>query len=190
MSNKRKLLDKSPEHLTFDDVLLVPAYSEVMPHMANTKTKITKNIELNIPLISSAMDTVTESKLAITMAQNGGIGCIHKNLTIKEQIDEVKKVKKHESAIVINPITTTPDKTIADIINIMSKEGISGIPVTENEKSNKLVGIITNRDVRFVADKKQLVKDIMTSKNLVTAKKNITKTEAKISYISIKLKEF
>ena len=179
MSNKRKLLDKSPEHLTFDDVLLVPAYSEVMPHMVNTKTKITKNIELNIPLISSAMDTVTESKLAIAMAQNGGIGCIHKNLTIKEQIDEVKKVKKHESAIVINPITTTPDKTIADIINIMSKEGISGIPVTENEKSNKLVGIITNRDVRFVTDKKQLVKDIMTSKNLVTSKKNISKTEAK-----------
>ena len=176
MSNKRKSLDKLSQHLTFDDVLLTPAYSEVMPHIANTKTKITKNIELNIPLISSAMDTVTESKLAIAMAQNGGIGCIHKNLTQKEQIDEVKKVKKHESGIVINPITITPDKTISEVIHIMAKEGISGIPVTENEDSNKLIGIITNRDVRFATDKKALVKNLMTSENLVTAKKNITKT--------------
>lgn len=179
MSNKRKILDKLPQHLTFDDVLLTPAYSEIMPHMANTKTKITKNIELNIPLISSAMDTVTESKLAIAMAQNGGIGCIHKNLTHKEQIDEVRKVKKSESSIVINPITITPDKTISDVIHIMSKKNISGIPVIESENNNKLVGIITNRDVRFATDKKDSVRNLMTNKNLVTAKKNITKTEAK-----------
>jgi IMP dehydrogenase len=179
MSNKRKILDKSFEHLTFDDVLLIPAYSEVMPYMANTKTKITKNIEINIPLISSAMDTVTESRLAIAMAQNGGIGCIHKNMTHKEQVDEVKKVKRHESAIVVNPFTTNPNKTIGDVINIMSKEGISGVPVVESDESNKLVGIITNRDVRFATDKKELVKNAMTSTNLITAKKNITKTEAK-----------
>lgn len=179
MSNKRKTLDKLSSNLTFDDVLLTPAYSEVMPHMANTKTKITKNIELNIPLISSAMDTVTDSRLAIAMAQNGGIGCIHKNLTHKEQVDEVKKVKKHESAIVTDPITTSPDKTISEVIQIMQREGISGVPVTENENSNKLIGIITNRDVRFATDKKELVKNLMTSENLVTSKKNITKTEAK-----------
>ncbi|MDB2550269.1 IMP dehydrogenase [Rickettsiales bacterium] len=179
MSNKRKLLDKSPEHLTFDDVLLVPSYSDFTPHLANTKTKVTKNIELSIPLISSAMDTVTESQLAIAMAQNGGIGCIHKNMTHKEQVEEVRAVKKHESAIVTNPFTITPNKTISDVINIMSKEGISGVPVTESETSKKLLGIITNRDVRFATDKKELVKNLMTSKNLVTSKKNITKSEAK-----------
>lgn len=179
MSNKRTTLDNSPQLLTFDDVLLVPAYSEIMPHAVNTKTKITQNIELNIPIISSAMDTVTEAELAIAMAQNGGIGCIHKNMTYKEQADEVRKVKKFESGIVINPITITPDKTLSDVIHIMNRENISGIPVTESEDSHKLVGIITNRDVRFATDKKELVKNIMTKENLVTAKKNITKTEAK-----------
>lgn len=180
MANKlKKQIDEAPYSLTFDDVLLKPAYSEILPLDADTTTKITKNIELNIPIISSAMDTVTESKLAIAIAQSGGMGCIHKNLTIKDQADEVRKVKKFESGIVINPLTITPDETLGDALQIMSKYGISGIPVVEKAGSKKLVGILTNRDVRFATDKKQPIYEIMTKDNLVTAKSNITKQEAK-----------
>jgi len=164
--------------LTFDDVLLKPAYSEVLPADADTKTKITKKISLNIPIISSAMDTVTESRLAIAMAQSGGLGCIHKNLSIKDQTDEVRRVKKFESGMVVNPVTIGPDETLADALNLMREFGISGIPVVK-DGSKKLLGILTNRDVRFAHDKKQLVKELMTKDNLVTAKLGVSKLDAK-----------
>ena len=172
-------INEASYYLTFDDVLLKPSYSEVLPSDTDLKTQITKNIELNIPVISSAMDTVTESKLAISMAQCGGMGCIHKNLSIKEQSDEVKKVKKFESGIVINPLTITPNQTLSDALAIMSKYGISGIPVVQSFTSNKLVGILTNRDVRFATNKKQPVYELMTKDNLVTSKNNINKQSAK-----------
>ncbi len=174
----KKIIEEAPNSLTFDDVLLQPAFSEILPADAQTKTKITKTIELNIPIISSAMDTVTESRLAIAMAQSGGMGCIHKNLSIKEQSDEVRKVKKFESGIVINPLTITPEQTLGDALFIMNQYGISGIPVVK-DGSKKLVGILTNRDVRFATDKKQLIKELMTKSGLVTAKANISKSEAK-----------
>ncbi|MFT6332876.1 MAG: IMP dehydrogenase [Lentimonas sp.] len=174
-----KQISESPYNLTFDDVLLKPAYSEVLPCDVDLRTQITKNIELNIPIISSAMDTVTESKLAIAMAQCGGMGCIHKNLNIKDQSDEVKKVKKFESGIVINPLTITPEQNLGDALNIMKTYGISGIPVVESEKSNKLVGILTNRDVRFATNHKQPVYELMTKDNLVLAKNGISRSEAK-----------
>ena len=166
-------------YLTFDDVVLKPAYSEVLPHDVDLKTKITKNIELNIPIISSAMDTVTESKLAIAMAQCGGMGCIHKNLSIKDQADEVRKVKKFESGIVINPLIITPNQTLNDALHIMQTYGISGIPVVESAISKKLVGILTNRDVRFATDRKQPIYELMTKDGLITAKNNISKHDAK-----------
>jgi IMP dehydrogenase len=174
-----KEIAQAAHYLTFDDVLLKPAYSEILPNDTNLKTRITKNIELDIPIISSAMDTVTESKMAIAMAQCGGMGCIHKNLSIKDQSDEVRKVKKFESGIVINPLTITPEQTLSDALIIMENYGISGIPVVESFSSKKLVGILTNRDVRFATDKKQLVYELMTKSNLITAKSNISKTEAK-----------
>lgn len=165
------------EYLTFDDVLLVPGYSEILPHQADVKTKITKNITLNIPLISAAMDTVTESEMAIAMAQNGGIGCIHKNLSINKQRDEVLKVKKFESGMIIDPITISPNATIKDALKLMDKYSISGIPVVED--NGVLQGIITNRDVRFIADKMMSVSGLMTKDNLITVKNNITDKEAK-----------
>ncbi len=165
------------EYLTFDDVLLVPDYSEILPYLVDVSSKITKNIKLNIPLISAGMDTVTESKMAIAMAQNGGIGCIHKNLSIKEQAKEVLKVKKFESGMVIDPITCLESDTLAIGIKIMKQYNISGIPVINKE--NKLTGILTNRDIRFSKDKNILVKDIMTKNNLVTVKKNISDKKAK-----------
>lgn len=178
VKNHNKTIEEIPYSLTFDDVLLKPAYSDVLPSDADVKTKITKNIELNIPIISAAMDTVTESRLAIAMAQNGGLGCIHKNLSIKDQADEVRKVKKFESGVVINPVTITPDETLDDALHLMKEYGISGIPVVK-EGSKKLVGVLTNRDVRFATDKKQPVKELMTKDNLVTAKLGVSKSEAK-----------
>jgi IMP dehydrogenase len=174
-----KEIAEAAYYLTFDDVLLKPAYSEILPNDTDLKTRITKNIELNIPIISSAMDTVTESKLAIAMAQCGGMGCIHKNLSIKDQVDEVRKVKKFESGIVINPLTITPEQTLGDALHIMESYGISGIPVVESLGSKKLVGILTNRDVRFATDKKQPVYELMTKDHLVTAQNNISKADAK-----------
>ena len=173
-----KIIENLSHSLTFDDVLLKPAYSDVLPSEVNTKTKISKNIAIEIPIISAAMDTVTESRLAIAMAQSGGIGCIHKNLSIKDQADEIRKVKKFESGIVINPVTINPEQTLADALNLMKNYGISGIPVVKKD-SKRLVGILTNRDVRFAIDKKQLVKDLMTKNNLVTAKVGVSKNEAK-----------
>ncbi len=179
MTKNRKNIEIIPPSLTFDDVLLKPAFSKVIPSEANTKTRITKNISLEIPIISAAMDTVTESRLAIAMAQAGGLGCIHKNFSIKDQSEEVKKVKKFESGMVVNPLTINPDATLGDALALMANHKISGIPVVKNS-SNKLVGIITNRDVRFATDKKQSIKELMTKDNLITAKQNITKNEARI----------
>lgn len=153
--------------LTYDDVLIVPNYSEVLPTEVDLKTRFSRNITMNIPIASSAMDTVTESRTAIVMAQEGGIGVIHKNLTPDEQAFEVEKVKKFESGMILDPFTVTPDQSISALFDLMKKFKISGFPVVDSEK--KLVGMITNRDLRFVSDVNKKVKDVMTSKNLVTA---------------------
>ena len=180
MTNKNSLsiLQEKDYYLTFDDVLLKPAYSDILPSDTDLTTKITKNIKLNVPIISAAMDTVTESRLSIAMAEAGGMGCIHKNFSIKEQADEVRKVKKFESGVVVDPVTINPDQTLAEALTLMKQYSISGIPVVKSN-SKKLVGILTNRDVRFAQDKKQLVKNLMTEKNLITAKSNIGKNDAR-----------
>ncbi len=165
-----------PLALTFDDVLLKPAASSLVPKDADTRTWLTKEIELGIPLMSAAMDTVTESALAIAMAQHGGIGTIHKNMELEAQANEVRRVKKFESGMVINPVTITQDKTLAQAHKLMAQHNISGIPVTE--KSGKLVGILTNRDVRFATDMKQPVAELMT-RQLVTTTEGISKDDAK-----------
>jgi IMP dehydrogenase len=165
------------EAITFDDVLLRPSYSEVLPKEADVKTKITKNIELNIPLISSAMDTVTEESMAIAMAQAGGIGCVHKNLSVKEQSLVVKKVKKFEAGIVADPVTINHDETLDKALALMKKNDISAMPVLADGR--KLVGVLTNRDVRFANNKKQLVSELMTKDNLITVQKNISSNEVK-----------
>jgi IMP dehydrogenase len=153
------------EALTFDDVLLVPAASEVLPSQVDTKTRLTKTVELGIPLISAAMDTVTEAGLAIAMAQAGGMGVIHKNLTNEEQAEQVRRVKRFESGMVVNPVTIAPDATLADALALMERYRISGIPVVEGANgkgAGKLVGILTNRDVRFASDMRQPVRELMT----------------------------
>ncbi|MBN08112.1 MAG: IMP dehydrogenase [Rhodospirillaceae bacterium] len=168
--------------LTFDDVLLEPAASNVLPSGTNTSTRLTKNIGLGIPLLSAAMDTVTESRLAISMAQAGGIGVIHKNLSPEEQADEVRKVKKFESGMVVNPVTIHPDMKLADVRTLMVSNGFSGFPVVENT-NNKLVGILTNRDVRFASNPGQPVRELMTANQgecrLVTVPENVDLDEAK-----------
>lgn len=166
-----------PEALTFDDILLRPARSEILPANAETATRITRSIPLGIPLISAAMDTVTEHRLAIVMAQHGGIGCIHKNMSIEAQVEEVRRVKKFESGMVVGPVTIRPDATLSDAYRLMDEHHISGIPVTE--QSGKLLGILTNRDVRFASDPTTLVKELMTDTNLVTVKEGISRDEAK-----------
>ncbi|WP_028749933.1 IMP dehydrogenase [Rhizobium mesoamericanum] len=163
--------------LTFDDVLLQPGHSEVLPGQTSVATRIATDFELNIPIISSAMDTVTESRLAIAMAQAGGLGVIHKNLTPAEQAEQVRQVKKFESGMVVNPVTIGPDATLADALGLMKTYSISGIPVVE--KSGRLVGILTNRDVRFASDPKQKIYELMTRENLVTVKENVNQQEAK-----------
>ena len=169
----RKIYDS----LTFDDVLLKPASTSILPKNVNTKTLLTKSISLEIPIISAAMDTVTESQMAIAMAQSGGIGSIHKNMKIEEQMDEVRKVKKFESGIVVNPVTISKDKKLKDALDLMLKNKISGIPVVE--KDNKLVGILTNRDVRFFSNSEIKVEDLMTKKNLQTVRENVDMEKAK-----------
>ncbi|NNU46516.1 IMP dehydrogenase [Rhizobium sp. WYCCWR 11279] len=163
--------------LTFDDVLLQPGHSEVMPGQTNISTRIARDFELNIPIISSAMDTVTESRLAIAMAQAGGLGVIHRNLTPIEQAEQVRQVKKFESGMVVNPVTIGPGATLADALGLMKSYSISGIPVVE--KSGRLVGILTNRDVRFASDQEQKIHELMTKDNLVTVKENVDQQEAK-----------
>lgn len=165
-----------PVALTFDDILLKPGYSQVLPKDATTKTQLTKNIQLNIPLLSAAMDTVTEANTAIAMAQNGGLGIIHKNLTIEEQATEVTKVKRSETGMVVDPICLGPDSTVEQALAVKARHNISGFPVTEN---GKLVGILTNRDLRFVTDKKIKVSEVMTKDRLITVSENFTIDEAK-----------
>jgi len=164
------------ESLTFDDVLLEPKFSSILPSLVNVNTEITTSIKLKIPLISSAMDTVSENKLAIAMAQSGGFACIHKNMSIQSQVSQIKAVKRFESGTVVDPITILPEATLDEAKNLMNKNKISGIIVVDKKK--KVVGIITNRDVRFVTDKKIKVRDLMTKK-LVTAKIGIPLNEAK-----------
>ena len=169
---------KVREAITFDDVLLEPSESAVLPSETILKTKITKNIDLNVPLASAAMDTVTESSMAIAMAQAGGIGVIHRNLDIEQQIKEVNKVKKYESGMVVNPLTISPDSTLEDALALMKENNISGVPVTDT-KTNKLEGILTNRDVRFASNKNQKVSELMTKNGLITVKDNVSENEAK-----------
>ena len=149
------------EGLTYDDVLLVPAYSEVLPREVNIQTKFTRNITINSPIISAAMDTVTESEMAIAMAREGGIGILHKNMSIEKQSAEVKKVKRSESGMIIDPITLTKDKNVAHAKSLMSKYKIGGIPVIND--AEELIGIITNRDLRFENENQRLVSEVMTS---------------------------
>ncbi|MDP2789256.1 MAG: IMP dehydrogenase [bacterium] len=167
-----KILDRG---LTFDDILLVPGYSEVVPKDVVTKTRLTKNISLHIPLMSAAMDTVTEEKMAIAMAQNGGIGIIHKNLSIEEQASQVSRVKRYESGRIKDPITLSDSATVGDALNIKRKYNIGGLPVVDHV--GKLVGIVTNRDLRFEKNESTLIKEIMTIK-LVTGGENTTLAEA------------
>ncbi len=164
------------EGLTYDDVLLVPAYSEVLPREVTLKSKFSRNIELQMPVVSAAMDTVTESALAIAIAQQGGIGVIHKNMTIERQAQEVRKVKRSESGMIQDPITLPVDATVKDALQIMAENKIGGIPVVADDKT--LVGIITNRDLRFEKAPDRPVAEVMTSENLVTAKKAVDLTEA------------
>ena len=166
------------EALTFDDVLLEPGESAVLPTQVDTRSRLTRTIELGVPLLSSAMDTVTESRLAIVMAQAGGIGVIHRNLDIQGQADEVRKVKKFESGMVINPVTIHPDQTLADALDLMARHSISGIPVVERE-TRKLVGVLTNRDVRFAEHTDEPVSELMTRENLVTVREGVDPDEAK-----------
>ena len=176
--DRRDAASRIQEALAFDDVLVVPAYSEVLPNATDTRTRFTRSISLNIPLISSAMDTVTESAMAIAMAQQGGIGVIHKNLDIAEQAAHVRRVKKFESGMVVNPLTIRPDQTLADARALMTAHKISGIPVVEGE-TGRLVGILTNRDVRFATDPAVRVYELMTRENLVTVSGEVAHEEAK-----------
>ncbi|NLP34561.1 MAG: IMP dehydrogenase [Clostridiales bacterium] len=165
------------EGITFDDVLLVPAYSEVLPYQVDLSTQLTKKIRLNIPLMSAGMDTVTEHRMAIAMARQGGIGVIHKNMSIEQQAEEVDKVKRSESGVITDPFYLSPEHTLQDASDLMAKYRISGVPITVNGK--KLVGIITNRDLKFETDFTKKVKESMTSEGLITAKEGITLEEAK-----------
>jgi len=164
------------EGITFDDVLLVPSYSEVTPNQIDLSTNLTKKVRLNIPMMSAGMDTVTEHRMAIAMARQGGIGIIHKNMSIEEQAEEVDKVKRSENGVITDPFFLSPNNTLEDANDLMSKFRISGVPITEGRK---LVGIITNRDLKFEEDFSKKIKESMTSKNLITAKEGITLEEAK-----------
>lgn len=166
------------EALTFDDVLLAPAESAVLPSQTDTTTQLTKNISLGIPLLSSAMDTVTEASLAIAMAQSGGLGVIHKNMEIEPQAEEVRRVKRFEAGMVVNPITITPERPLADALAIMDSNNISGIPVV-SKRNSKLVGILTNRDVRFATEPSQQIRELMTSRGLITVQEGVNQEEAK-----------
>jgi IMP dehydrogenase len=166
------------EGLTFDDVLLEPGPSDVMPTQVDTRTKFTRDLTLNIPLVSSAMDTVTEARLAVAMAQAGGLGIVHRNLTVDEQADEIRAVKRFESGMVINPITIHPDTNLNEIRDIIARRHISGFPVVERE-TNKLVGILTNRDIRFEGDGAKTAADVMTRDNLITVTDGVDQNKAR-----------
>jgi len=163
--------------LTFDDVLLVPDYSEVIPGEVDTKAKLTNNITLNIPIVSAAMDTVSESKMAIALAQLGGIAIIHKNMSIESQAKEVRIVKRSESGMIVNPITLTPENRISEALQLAKEKGISGLPIVDND--GKLVGLLTNRDIRFATDINTKIKELMTTKGLITVNEDVKMDEAK-----------
>jgi IMP dehydrogenase len=170
------------EGFTFDDVLLRPGRSEVLPSETDLRTRLTRRIGLNLPIIASAMDTVTEARMAIAMAQAGGLGVIHRNLSAEAQAEEVRKVKRYESGMVVDPVTIHPDETLGDAQTLMARHGISGIPVVErgpNGGNGKLCGILTNRDVRFASDPRQPVSELMTRERLITVRENVTQAEAK-----------
>ncbi|GAA3268194.1 hypothetical protein GCM10017706_33340 [Lactococcus lactis subsp. hordniae] len=167
MSNwETKFLKKG---FTFDDVLLIPAESHVLPNEVSMKTKLAKNLTLNIPIISAAMDTVTDSKMAISMARQGGLGVVHKNMSVEEQAEEIHKVKRSESGVITDPFFLTPNHKIEEAENLMATYRISGVPIVDTLENRKLVGIITNRDLRFITDYNQQIKNMMTSENLITA---------------------
>lgn len=179
-----RIIDSATGHeaLTFDDVLLQPGHSEIMPGQTNIATRIAPDIELNLPIMSSAMDTVTESRLAIAMAQAGGLGVIHRNLSPASQAEEVRQVKKFESGMVVNPVTIGPNATLAEALSLMKAHGISGIPVVENGGNGvagKLVGILTNRDVRFATNPDQPIYELMTKEKLITVTESVEQQEAK-----------
>src|SRR5438477_7477145 len=164
-----------PEALTFDDVLLLPARSDVVPASVSTQTRVTRNITLNIPIISAAMDTVTEAQMAIAMAQQGGMGIVHRNLTIEQQSGEVDKVKRSESGMIVDPITMSPDDKVSDALKVMERYRISGVPITKNKK---LVGILTNRDLRFETRTDIPISKVMTKENLITVPVGTTLEQA------------
>jgi IMP dehydrogenase len=159
------------EGLTFDDVLLMPAYSQVLPRDVNIQTQLTKTIQLNIPMLSAAMDTVTDATLAIALAREGGIGILHKNMTIDQQAEQVRKVKRSESGLILDPVTLEANATVADALRMMKENKIGGIPIVDHKK--KLVGILTNRDLRFEDNINKLVSEVMTKDNLITAPKEL-----------------
>jgi len=167
----------APEGLTFDDVLLIPAHSQVLPAQVDVSTWLTRSIRLNIPIVSAAMDTVTEHRLAIALARAGGIGFIHKNMSVEQQAESVRKVKRSESGMITDPITLPPDRTVGDALDLMAEYKISGVPIVTAE--GDLVGIITNRDLRFESDRSRPISDLMTSKNLVTVPEGTTLEQAK-----------
>src|ERR671918_1263506 len=170
------------EAYTFDDVLLKPGLSDILPSEADIRSRVTRSIPLNIPIVASAMDTVTEAEMAIAMAQAGGIGVIHRNLDPEEQAAQVRQVKKFESGMVVNPVTIHPQATLADALALMKENNISGIPVVEgggNGHAGKLVGILTNRDVRFAEDPRQTVAELMTKEKLITVREGVNQAEAK-----------
>ncbi|MGB0790822.1 MAG: IMP dehydrogenase, partial [Flavobacteriaceae bacterium] len=164
------------EGLTYDDVLLVPAFSEVLPREVNISTQFTRNIRINVPIVSAAMDTVTESRMAIAMAQEGGIGVLHKNMTIEDQAAKVRKVKRAESGMILDPVTLPLSANVSDAKASMKEHGIGGIPIVDD--AGKLAGIVTNRDLRFEKRNDRLITEVMTSENLVTAPEGITLAEA------------
>ena len=162
--------------LTYDDVLLVPSYSECLPSQVDLKSKFSRNLNLNIPIVSAAMDTVTESRMAIAMAQEGGLGVLHKSMTIEEQANKVKKVKRSESGMILNPVTLKEDALVSEAKRCMKEYNIGGIPIINFE--NKLIGIVTNRDLRFEKENNKPLSEVMTTANLITANKGVTMGEA------------
>jgi IMP dehydrogenase len=177
-----KTVENLVEALTFDDVLIKPGLSEVLPSQVDIRSRITRSISVNLPIVASAMDTVTESQMAIAMAQAGGIGVLHRNLEPDQQAAQVRQVKKFESGMVVNPLTISPDATLADALQMMANNHISGIPVVEgggNGHAGKLVGILTNRDVRFASNPLQQISELMTKDRLVTVRENVGQDEAK-----------
>ena len=177
---------KIREALTFDDVLLEPSRSAVLPAETNVATRLTRSISLNIPLVSAAMDTVTEHRLAIAMAQAGGIGVIHKNMSIESQAAEISRVKKYESGMVVNPLTITPERTLGEALELMKAHQISGIPVVDGEGKppHRLVGILTNRDVRFASDLNQKVWDLMT-REVITIGESATQEAVSYTHLTL-----